>query len=143
MTRDPLQVLSRIRDVAVTEAQRALAAALNAEARFEASLHGAHETLRREQQRTGFAEAVAFGNWLPVGRAAIARGEAARQQAAADVVQCRAVLAASHAEAEAVMTMLRQREQVAALARQRREQAALDEAGAQMLRRRRPQSQPS
>jgi flagellar biosynthesis chaperone FliJ len=138
--RDPLQVLSRIRGVAVTEAQRALAAALAAETRGEAALEAARETLRHEQRRTGFAEAVAFAAWLPQARARIARSEAALKQATAEVARCRAALAARRGDVEAVATLLREHANVAALAEQRRGQAILDDAGAQMSRRARSQA---
>ena len=128
MARDPLAVLWRLRDAAVTEASRDLAAARAREAHAAQRLDEHVRLMARERSEAGAAHAAAFAAWLPHARQHAAGLRAGLLGETARVAQFQQILAARRTEAEAVAKALQRREAEAGLARARREQAAMDEA---------------
>lgn len=145
MKRDPLPALLKLRRGTVDEAKQALARSLEAEAEASRSLAAAQEAIWRETQAASDLSASdgaveAFAAWLPVGREHVGAAEEAVAAAAAETVRARAVLTQARAALRAVEELHATREATEAAARQRREQAMLDEAG---LRARRVGGRPS
>ena len=129
-----LDVVARLRKLAVDEARRDLADRLATEARADEADRTAQANLQREHTAAatlGAEDALieAFATWLPKGLAArdTARDASLRAQEATE--EGRAAVTAARASAEAVEQMLAQfaAERLAEL--NRREQAVLDEVG--------------
>ena len=127
MARDPLAVLWRLRDAAVTEASRELAAARAREAHEAQRLDEHGRCMAREQSEAGVAHAAAFAAWLPRARQQADRLRAGLLGEATRVARLQQVLAARRIEAEAVAKALQRQEAEAGLARARRDQAVMDE----------------
>lgn len=128
MRRDPLAILQRVRDAAVVEATRELAGGLQREQTGRQRLVEHAETMRREQAEAGTADTVDFVAWLPRAHA-IAAGNTKSLAAEEDRVRrLRQALLAKRTEAAAVEKAMERRQAAVALARSRREQAAMDEA---------------
>ena len=129
-----LQVVARLRKMAIDEARIALAARLAAEARATEADRAALASLRHEHEAAlalGAEDAAigVFANWLPRGLAArnVARDASVVAQAAAQ--QGRTALAAARASAEVVERMLARHAAERLAEANRREQAVLDEVG--------------
>jgi flagellar FliJ protein len=140
MSRDPLEVLARLRRSVCEDARRALTACLEAEEAASVALHSAGEAIFREQDAAAALDAgdgavEAFAAWLPVGRRAVAQAREAHAHAGAATVQARAVLAAARASAEAADRLLATRAAERDAEAARRAQAALDEAAARQAHR--------
>jgi flagellar biosynthesis chaperone FliJ len=128
LARDPLAVLWRLREAAVTEASAALAGS-RARVLQAASLVEQHNAeMSREQADATWADGPAFADWLPhARRRAASLCESLRHEEIA-VQQRLVALTQRRTEAEAVAkALLRQRTSVALVAA-RREQAEMDEA---------------
>jgi hypothetical protein len=135
MSRDPIEVLARVRHSVCEDARRGLAACLKAEAAADRALREAEAAIYREQEAASALDASdgaveAFAAWLPQGRAAVARAREAEERAEAATMQARAVLAAARASAEAADRLLAARAAERATEAARRSQLALDEAAA-------------
>lgn len=131
---DPLHTVARLRNLAVDEAKRALADCVTAEATAAAVLRRLDSAIAAETDAAsdpaGGDQAVAdFAAWLR--RISADQTAAAAVLAAAETrsTEARAVLAASRAGARALDALLARRDTERRLAADRREQAALDEAG--------------
>jgi flagellar export protein FliJ len=138
MARDPLQAVLKLRELAVEEARRDVAACLELETAAGREAAAAEQAIGRETAAAtdlsaGDAEVESFAAWLPHGRRRAREAHEKHEAAAMDTARARAVLAASRAGVEAVQKLIEKRraEENAALAR--KAQAELDEAG---LRRR-------
>jgi hypothetical protein len=128
MRRDPLAVLQRLRDAAVVEATRELAAGLQREQACRQRLIDHGETMGREQAGAGFAGAVDFAAWLPRARA-IAACHARRLTAEEEQLgRLRQALLARQTEAAVVEKAMERRRAAVLLTRSRLEQAVMDEA---------------
>jgi flagellar export protein FliJ len=136
---DTLETLLRLRHQAVDASRRALAAALATEATAETELNARRMAIETEADLassvlTGDEAVEAYAAWLPRGRAALARAEAAHGAANAVVAQCRAALTHARANARTAEELLAQRKEAARMASERRDQAALDEAALRLAR---------
>lgn len=134
-----LEVVSRLRKLAVDQARRDLAARLAAEAAADAAEQAARMALLREREaaralRTEDAASGAFAAWLPHGLQAIAAARDASVRAQAAAAQGRAALTDAHTAAEAVEQMLVREAAAQILEANRREQAVLDEVGQRQRR---------
>ncbi len=128
MARDPLAVLWRLRDAAVTEASRDLGAARVREAHAAQRLDEHVRLMARERAEAGAACAATFAAWLPHARQHADNLQAGLLSETARVAQLRQALAVRRTEAEAVAKVLQRQKAEAALARARRDQAVMDEA---------------
>ncbi len=131
---DPLPVVARLRNLAVDEAKSALADCLTAEARAAEAMRLLDAAIAAETDAasdpSGDDQSVEdFSGWLR--RIAVDRAAAAAALAAAETrsTEARAVLTASRTAARAMDELLARRDADRQLAADRREQAALDEAG--------------
>jgi len=134
MTRDPVDVLVRLRKTACEDARRDLLTTLEAEDAARAALHAAEHAITREQEAASRLDAgdgavEAFVAWLPVGRRAVVQARARHEEAVAASVLARAVLAAARASLEAAENVIEEHESERRLAAAKKEQSALDEAG--------------
>jgi flagellar export protein FliJ len=128
MPRDPLAVLRRLRDAAVTEARRNLAAALASERR-EAQRLDQHRLHMRHEQSQAAAEHVAdFADWLPYARQRADHLQAALASEQARVLHLQQILVGRRTEAEAVAKAMQRQREAARLIQARKEQGVMDEA---------------
>lgn len=128
MARDPLAVLWRLRDAAVTEASAALAAARASARQLHERLEAQNAQTRQEQSLTGCMDGAAFSAWLPQARKHAASIQKQLSSEEARVLRLLQALTERRTEAEAVAKALeRQRAARGALAA-RHEQQAMDEA---------------
>jgi flagellar export protein FliJ len=116
------------------EARRELGRCLAAEDAANAGRRAAEAAIHSEQQAASALDAddgavEAFAAWLPRGRQAIAHAESAYSRAETATAQARARLAAARAAAAAAERMIETRQAAERIAEDRKEQAALDEAG--------------
>ncbi len=128
----PLLALMRVRRIGVTEARRELVARLDAQAVAERAAVAIERLIAHEADIAADLEATdamveAYGRWLGPARAEHAAARHAWGSATAGTDVARARLAAARAAAEAVRTVVEQREAVIELEAARREQAAIDE----------------
>ena len=135
MTREPMDVLLRMRKALVTAARQDLAQALALETAAEQSVAAAAAAIRREQDNCPADATLDFAAWLPHARAAQHQANALLAQRHAATAQRRAFLAERRADEKAVQTLLEKREADLVLAAARREQAAMDEAAGRQARR--------
>ncbi len=139
MTRDPLEILARLRRSVCEDARRGLAACLEAEEAASTALRSAEAAIFRERDAACELDAddgavEAFAAWLPQGRAAVAQAREAHLRAGAATVQARAILAAARTSAEATDRLLASREAEREAEAARRAQLAMDEAAAHRTR---------
>lgn len=132
MSRDALQVLTRLRRFEVNAAQRDLAAGLRAVADAEDAQRAAGLAIARETAVTTTLAAEAlvtdlFCRWLPHARAEVEATNAFRDAAEQQASRARAALAAAHAGAEAVEALRTDQARARRVVGLRTEQAALDE----------------
>ncbi len=135
MSRDALEIVLRIRRVAVDEAKRGLAVALAAEGVAQRQATAAEDMIASESDNAadvnqGDASVEAFAAWLPVGRAKAKAARSALEAAGADVVLQRAALTAARAAAEAAEALLDRRRAARLLAEAAKALAVADEVGA-------------
>lgn len=128
MKRDPLTLLLRLREAAVTEASRELAAGRAREAEQAAALAGFRSTMSEEQSGATGALVETFAAWLPSARQQAGRLQAALAGQEAVVRRLQQTLVARKTEAEAVAKALRRQQAQAAAALARKDQAVMDEA---------------
>lgn len=133
---DPLPVVSRLRRLAVDEAKRAMADCLRAETLASQALSTldaaiAAETDAASEPSGDDRNVEDFALWLRRIARDRAAAAAALHGAETRSAEARAVLAASRAAARAMEEMLAGREVLRQAAAEHREQAALDETGAQ------------
>jgi flagellar export protein FliJ len=132
VTRDPLEVLLRLRRLTADQARRALADCLRAEslaAQSVAVVAAAieHETAAATSLAVGDAEVEAFAAWLRRIRPKQRAAQAAEEQAEAETVRARAVLAAARAAVRAAEDMLEKHVTAAAVEAEHKAQAEIDE----------------
>jgi hypothetical protein len=128
VARDPLAILWRLRDAAVTEASRELAAARLRE-RQEAQRLDAHRLLIRQEQSGASDEHVAaFAAWLPYARQQTDRFHATLQTEEARAKRLQQVLVSRRTDAEAVTKALQRQRDEVSLKNARKAQDAMDEA---------------
>jgi hypothetical protein len=139
MSRDPLDVLLRLRRLDVNTAQRDLAlrqraAAEAGDARRAAQAAITHEAAIAAGQADGPAFAALFSRWLPHGLA-VAEASCAVQQAAEQRADAaRVALAAARAAAQATVLLQAGQARARRLAALRAEQSAADERAARARR---------
>jgi flagellar export protein FliJ len=131
---DPLDALLLLRRLALDEAKRALASALEAEdgaagAVSAAEMEIAHETRSAEAALDqGDAQVEAFARWLRVARGRLAKLRLSYERAGAETARARAALTAARAAHEAAVLARQERADAATARRLAEEQAELDEA---------------
>jgi flagellar biosynthesis chaperone FliJ len=135
MARDPLAVLRRMREAAVTEAQRNLAAALIREAQEARRLEQHHSTIRHEMSEAVGEYGAAFADWLPYARQHAETLQTTLAGEQARVVHLQEILTRRRTEAETVAKAMQRQHLEAELIRARKEQAALDEAASRRIAR--------
>ena len=134
MARDPLAVLWRLRDAAVAEASRELAAARTHE-RLLAQLLDEHRLQMQGEQSEASGELVAtFAAWRPGAQQRIDHLQAALLNEEADVQRQQQFLVGRRTDAEAVDKAIQRRQAEAGLIRARQEQAIMDQAAADRRR---------
>lgn len=128
MKRDPLGVLWRLRDAALTEATRELAGGLQRErdARQRALNH--ERTMAREQAESSPTDASDFAQWLPRARNDAARLVSALEAAHDRVAGLQQTLVVRRTEVEAVASARDRCREVEQSKKRRAEQAVMDEA---------------
>jgi flagellar biosynthesis chaperone FliJ len=129
MPRDALAVLWRLRDAAVTEARRNLAAALASESQAARRLNEHHAQTRHEQAQAAVEHVAQFAEWLPYARQRADQLQAALMSEQARVQHLRQLLTGRRTEAETVAKAMQRQRQAAELIQARKEQAVMDEAG--------------
>ncbi|HET6307823.1 MAG TPA: hypothetical protein VFG12_11590 [Rhodopila sp.] len=130
MKRDPLAVLHRLREAAVTEAKRNLAAALASERQQARQLDDHKQLIRNEQSLAAGEHLAAFATWVPCAWQHTERLQTALATEQAKVAQLQQILVRSRTEAEAVAKAMQRQRDAAALIQARKDQATLDEAAA-------------
>jgi flagellar biosynthesis chaperone FliJ len=128
MARDPLAILWRLRDAAVTEASRDLAAARTRELQQVQRLDEHMLSMRREKSEAIDEHVAAFATWLPYARQHTDRLEATLQTEAARVRRLQQILVGRRTDAEAVAKAMQRQRSEAGLITARKEQDLMDEA---------------
>ncbi|MDR3535117.1 MAG: flagellar export protein FliJ [Acetobacteraceae bacterium] len=128
MSRDPLAVLRRLRDAAVTEACRDLATARAHEMQEAQRLDEHRSQIRRELSEAGAEHVAAFSAWLPYARQRTDHLQTSLQSEQARVLRLQQILVGRRTEAEAVAKAMERQQAEAALTQARREQSVMDEA---------------
>lgn len=134
MVRDPLQVLLRLRRLAVDDARRTLADRLRSEGAAAAALAEIRDQIK---QQTTFIQGAdtdiqlgqAFGTWLEWAELRRRGALAALQASEGETASARGVLADERAAMRAVETLIDKQDADRQAAAQRNEQRDLDEAG--------------
>jgi flagellar biosynthesis chaperone FliJ len=135
MKRDPLAVLWRLRDAAVTEASRDLAAARARETKEAQRLDDHRSHVRYEQSEAVGEHVAAFAVWLPHARQQADRLQASLQAETVRVRRLQQILVSRRTDAEAVAKAMQRQLAEAALTVSRKEQAIMDEAAGRSGRR--------
>lgn len=133
MARDSMEALLRLRQLAVGDARRDLAACIAVEVAAQEAVKTIEAAVMRETAAAcrldGSDQVVeSFAAWLQRMRPSAAAAEAAMQAAALRTTEARAVLAAARSAAESVEALLAHHAVVAAALAAAAEQHALDEA---------------
>ena len=134
MARDPLQVLLRLRRLAVDDARRTLADRLRSEGAAADALAEIRDQMRQQTEivqnaGTDLRLAQAFGTWLEWAEPRRRGAFAAVQAAEGETASARLVLADERAAMRAVETLIDKQDADRQAAAQRSEQRDLDEAG--------------
>ena len=129
MARDPLAVLSRVREANVTEASRELAAALAAAPRPRRRLEAHRQHVSQEQTGAVGEDVAAFAAWLPAARRRTDQMVSDLRLEDGLVLRLQHVLVLRRTEAEAVTKAMQRKRQDADLAAAKKEQAVMDEVG--------------
>lgn len=132
MARDQIAIVIRLRQAALDEAQRHLAACISGEDQARAVLLGAEAEMERQrrsaEQLTGDDTVVeAFAAWLARHRPVVAQARAEHDRAMAETARARAALAAARAAVEVAEELRDRRAAEARAAELRAEQQELDE----------------
>ncbi len=127
MARDPLAVLWRLRDAAVTEASRELAVARAREADEARRADEYQRHVRHEQDDATGDHVAAFAAWLPHARQQADRLKANLQAEEAHVRRLQQILVSRRTDAEAVAKVRQRQQAIAALVQARKEQSTMDE----------------
>jgi hypothetical protein len=135
MARDPLQVLARLRDIALDQARRALADRLREEAAAEARSDGIAATIVREarlQERQALENRTvdAYASWAGRMRDVQHEAQATVQACGVATGEARTSLSEARAGTRAIEAAMARARDVRQAAAARREQQALDEAAA-------------
>jgi hypothetical protein len=128
MARDPLAVLWRLRDAAVTDASRDLAMARACEVQAVQRLDAHRLHVREEQSEAASEHVAAFAAWLPYARQTTERLSASLQTEEARVRRLQQILVGRRTDAEAVAKALQRQRAEAGVVQARKEQAIMDEA---------------
>lgn len=123
-----MQVLWRLRDVAMNKAGRELASGLQREREGYRRVLEHEQAMLREQADAGAADAVNFALWLHRAREEATRLGAALHTEKDRVMRLQQAFVACRTEVETVSAALTRRQNVDALIRRRAEQAIMDEA---------------
>ncbi len=135
MPRDPLAVLARLREAAVTEASRALASAHGTAHQLTARLEAHTALTLHEQSHTPDMDGATFAAWLQQARH---QAHSLRQLLSAEEARAARLLQAlvvCRTEAEAVAKALGRQRAAAVTLAARHQQQAMDEASATARRR--------
>jgi hypothetical protein len=132
MTRDPLDMVARLRRMAVEEAGRAMREAARTEAATALAVTTLREAIFRETEIAGSLSAgdvavEAFGEWLKVTRREAAAAGAPHERAEADTARARIVLTRARAGARVATDLVATHAAEDELAMQRRAQRELDD----------------
>ena len=132
MARDPLQMLLRVRRHTVEQARLALAACRAAEVAAAGRVRAIDEAALRDRAAgpmlpEGHLFLDSFARRLEASATERQEAEAALAGLQAETAAARAVLVEARTAAEAVETLLGEREEAATVQQQRREQHALDD----------------
>jgi flagellar export protein FliJ len=128
LARDPLAILWRLRDAAVTEASAALASARESTRQLSERLDSHNAQTRQEQTQAQSMDGAAFSAWLPQARK---RATSLQNQLSSEEARSHRLLQAlteRRTEAEAVAKALERQRKVAGTLAARHEQQAMDEA---------------
>lgn len=134
MARDALTVLSRIREAAVTETGRELAAALTAADAERCRLEAYRQHVLREQVDAVGENIAVFAAWLPAVRKRTDQMLSDLQRMDDLVLRLQGVLLLHRTEAEAVTKAIQRRKHETDLAKARLDQAIMDEVGCRQKR---------
>ena len=135
MKRDPLAVLERLRNAAVTEASRNLAAARARELQEAQRLDAYRQHMKQEQSEAVGEHVGAYTDWLPHARLQRDRLHASLQTEESRVRRLQQILVARKTDAEAVVKALQRQRTAADLIEARKEQGVMDEAAGRTGRR--------
>lgn len=127
MARNALAVLARIRDAAVTQAQRDLAHARAGELLHVNALEAQRRLMAQEQEAATTELLPEFVVWLPIAQSQAAQRQFAVAREQARVEACQRALGLRRVEAEAVLKALERRRAHETLIQSRKDQAAMDE----------------
>jgi flagellar export protein FliJ len=128
MARDPLAVLWRLRDAAVTETSRDLVTARARELQELRQLNEYRQLIRHEQSLAACDDVAAFAAWLPHTRHIEDRLQANLQAEAARVGRLQQILLTRRTDAEAVAKAVQRQRAEAERVTAAKEQAIMDEA---------------
>jgi hypothetical protein len=128
MARDPLAILWRLRDAAVTEASRELATARAREVQEAQRLDRHRLSIRQEQFGASAEHVAAFAAWLPYARQQTDRFQATLRIEEARTQRLQQVLVGRRTDAEAVTKALQRQRDEISVKSARKEQEAMDEA---------------
>jgi flagellar export protein FliJ len=135
MKRDPLAVLWRLREAAVTEASRDLAAARAREMQQAEQLDSYRRHIAQEQSEAVGEHVSGFADWLPHARLQRERLQADQQTAESHVRRLQQILVVRRIDSEAVGKAMQRQRSAAALIEATKEQAVMDEAAGRTGRR--------
>jgi flagellar export protein FliJ len=135
MARDHLAVLGRLREAAVTEARRNLAAALAGEVQETRRLEQHRHHIRHELSEAGGEHVTAFAEWLPYALQRTDQLQTALASEQARVLHLREILTGRRTDAESVAKAMQRQQREAKLIQARKEQATLDEAAGRRIAR--------
>ena len=127
MARDPLAVLRRLREAAVTEAKRELAAAHASETQATRRLDEHRLHIRREQSETSNEHVGAFIDWLPHAQQHTDSLQTSLQSEQARVLRLQQILVGRRTDAEVVVKAMQRQQAEVELIRSRKEQGVTDE----------------
>lgn len=134
MARDPLTVLSRIREAAVIETSRELAAALTAANAERYRLEAYRQHVLREQVDAIGEDIAVFAAWLPAVRKRTDQMLSDLRREDNLVLRLQGLLLFRRTEAEAVTKAIQRRKHETDLAKARLDQAIMDEVGCRRKR---------
>lgn len=134
MARDPLTVLSRIREAAVTETSRELAAALTAADAERCRLEAYRQHVLKEQVDAIGEDIAVFAAWLPTARKRTDQMLSDLRREDNLVLRLQGLLLFRRTEAEGVTKAIQRRKHETDLAKARLDQAVMDEVGCRRKR---------
>jgi flagellar biosynthesis chaperone FliJ len=137
MPRNSLKTLQQLRKMQVDKASAELVRLENSADKARWAERAATAVIQTEMSAASRLSAddgavEAFGAWLPVGRAAVARAQALLSLSEQNALQARAVLTLARAGAEAVDKLMAERAVLENEEANRKQQAVIDESAARV-----------